>query len=108
MENKIDKLGQGAGDCVLVSQGIRAGNSVLCGESFSAEKTMHGNLVYDISEEEPTKDLFPDPEVYEAARRIDEERWFYRFVKRSFDIVFSALVLILFCWLYLFIAIAIK
>lgn len=36
----------------------------------------------------------PDPEVYEAARRIDEERWVYRFVKRAFDIVFSILVIL--------------
>ena len=50
----------------------------------------------------------PDPEVYEAARRIDEGRWAYRFVKRAFDIVFSATVLVLFCWLYALIARAIK
>ncbi|WP_225748720.1 sugar transferase [Paraeggerthella sp. Marseille-Q4926] len=50
----------------------------------------------------------PDPEVYEAARRIDEERWAYRFAKRAFDIVFSATVLVLFCWLYALIAMAIK
>ncbi|MEG0016834.1 MAG: sugar transferase, partial [Gordonibacter sp.] len=54
------------------------------------------------------EDLLPDPEVYEAARRIDEERWFYRFVKRTFDVVFSSLVLVLFCWLFVIIAIAIK
>ncbi len=73
----------------------------------AVEKTIHGSLVYDMVEEEP-EGLLPDPEVYEAARRIDEERWFYRFVKRAFDIVFSATVLILFCWLYALIAIAIK
>lgn len=72
------------------------------------EKTMHGNLVYDMAEEEAESELAPDPEVYEAARRIDEERWFYRFVKRAFDIVFSLAVLILFCWLFAIIAIAIK
>lgn len=37
-----------------------------------------------------------------------ENRPVYRFVKRAFDIVFSALVLVLFCWLYLIIAIAVK
>ncbi|MBU5399330.1 sugar transferase [Eggerthella lenta] len=74
----------------------------------AADLTMHGNLVYDMVEDEPEEDLLPDPEVYEAARRIDEERWFYRFVKRVFDITFSATVLILFCWLYALIAIAIK
>lgn len=74
-----------------------------------ADKTMHGNLVYDMVDDvAPEEDYLPDPEVYEAARRIDEERWFYRFVKRAFDIVFSATVLFLFCWLYIIIAIAIK
>lgn len=74
---------------------------------FQPHKTMHGNLVYDMAEDEP-KELSPDPEVYEAARRIDEERWFYRFVKRAFDIVLSVTVLAFFCWLYALIAIAIK
>ena len=37
-----------------------------------------------------------------------EGRHAYRFVKRAFDIVFSAAVLILFCWLYAIIAIVIK
>lgn len=32
----------------------------------------------------------------------------YRFVKRAFDIVFSAAVLVLFCWLYAIIAILVK
>ena len=74
-----------------------------------ADKTMHGNLVYDMVDDvAPEEDYLPDPEVYEAARRIDEERWFYRFVKRAFDIVFSATVLFLFCWLYIIMAIAIK
>lgn len=74
----------------------------------AAEKTMHGNLVYDMVEEEHGDELLPDHEVYEAARRIDGERWFYRGAKRSFDIVFSAAILVLFCWLYAIIAIIIK
>lgn len=92
----------------MFSQGMQTRNSVLCSEGFGAGKTMHGNLVYDMVEEEPIKDILPDPEVYEAARRIEEERWCYRFVKRSFDILFSGVVLIVFSWLYLLIAIAIK
>lgn len=32
----------------------------------------------------------------------------YRFIKRAFDIVFSAAVLVLFCWLYAIIAILVK
>ncbi|MEG0301884.1 sugar transferase [Gordonibacter sp.] len=80
----------------------------VAGDSDAAEKAMHGNLVYDMAEEESEGELPPDPEVYEAARRIDEERWFYRFAKRAFDIVFSLTVLVLFCWLFAIIAIAIK
>lgn len=78
------------------------------GDPDVAEKTMHGNLVYDVVEEDEKDELPPDPEVYEAARRLSEGRYFYRFVKRAFDIVFSATVLVLFCWLYAIIAIAIK
>lgn len=37
-----------------------------------------------------------------------EHRYAYRFVKRAFDIVFSAVVLVLLCWLFAIIAIAVK
>lgn len=37
-----------------------------------------------------------------------ERRWAYRFSKRAFDVVFSAAVLVCFCWLYLVIAILVK
>ena len=35
-------------------------------------------------------------------------RWAYRFAKRTFDVVFSLLVLVCFCWLYAIIAILVK
>ena len=58
-------------------------------------------------------------ESSERARRLKEElgsvpvtgiedRVAYRFLKRAFDIVFSAAVLVVFCWLYAIIAILIK
>lgn len=50
----------------------------------------------------------PDAEVAEAVKRLHNERLAYRFVKRSFDIIFSVAVLILFSWLFLVVAIAIK
>ena len=50
---------------------------------------------------------FTDPEVVSAAQHL-QERVGYRFVKRAFDIVFSLLILVLFCWLFAVIAIAIK
>lgn len=37
-----------------------------------------------------------------------ERRWAYRFFKRAFDVAFSLLVLVFFCWLYLVIAILVK
>lgn len=50
----------------------------------------------------------PDPQVAVAAERLRTERCFYRFSKRAFDIAFSLLVLVCFCWLFLLVAIAVK
>lgn len=53
-------------------------------------------------------DCFDEDEaVNEAAERL-KVRYVYRFAKRFFDVVFSLLVLIVFSWLFLIIAIAIK
>lgn len=49
-----------------------------------------------------------DPEVTRAAKELREGRPVYRVLKRGFDIVFSAAVLILLSWLFLIVAIAIK
>lgn len=54
------------------------------GSNIQPDKTMHGSLVYEMAEDESHEELLPDSEVYEAARRIDEVRWFYRFIKRAF------------------------
>lgn len=48
-----------------------------------------------------------DPATAAAAREL-EDRLGFRFVKRAFDIVFSACVLVLLFWVYLAVAIAIK
>ena len=48
-----------------------------------------------------------DPEVVAAAERLSR-RYAYRFVKRAFDIIFSLIVLICFCWLFAIIAVAVK
>lgn len=60
------------------------------------------------SEAKDMGSLEPDVEVAEAAERLRTGRLAYRFFKRAFDIVFSALVLILLSWLFLIVAIAIK
>lgn len=49
-----------------------------------------------------------DPEVSEAVRCLQKSRLGYRFVKRAFDIVFSAFVLIAFSWLFAIVAVAIE
>ena len=48
-----------------------------------------------------------DPDVRKAAERLNQ-RYAYRIAKRIFDVLFSLLVLVLFSWLFLLIAIAIK
>ena len=50
----------------------------------------------------------PDLNVDAAAEELQTGRLGYRFIKRMFDIAFSVLVLILLCWLFLIVAIAIK
>ena len=54
------------------------------------------------------KTLDLDLEAQTAAERLRTGRWAYRFIKRAFDIVFSAFVLVGFSWLFLIVAVAIK
>ena len=76
-------------------------------------KTVRSGVAYDINGGGGSV------ESSERARRLKEElgsvpvtgiedRVVYRFLKRAFDIVFSAAVLVVFCWLYAIIAILIK
>lgn len=112
-DKSIDMLASG-GAAVLANDGVATGCVEVTEAGTSDANTSkpldeksdnggYGNVSAGVGDEG-----LPDPEVYEASRRIDEERWAYRFVKRAFDIVFSATVLVLFCWLYVLIAIAIK
>lgn len=50
----------------------------------------------------------PDARVEMAAKKLNNNRMLYRFLKRLFDILFSICVLILFCWLFILVALAIK
>lgn len=54
------------------------------------------------------KTLDLDLEAQAAAKRLRTGRWAYRFIKRAFDVLFSAFVLIGFSWLFLIVAVAIK
>ena len=54
------------------------------------------------------KTLDLDLEAQAAAERLRTGRWAYRFIKRAFDVFFSAFVLVGFSWLFLIVAVAIK
>lgn len=60
------------------------------------------------STSEPKTAAQADPATQVVAERLRTGRLGYRFCKRAFDIVFSLLVLVGFCWLYAIVAIAIK
>lgn len=54
------------------------------------------------------KTLDLDLEAQAAAERLRTGRWAYRFIKRAFDVLFSAFVLVGFSWLFFIVAVAIK
>ena len=85
----------------------------MANEDVLERKTVRSGLAYDIDGGEVSS------ESSERARRIREElgsepvsgiedRIFYRIIKRAFDIVFSAAVLVVFCWLFAIVAALIK
>ena len=86
---------------------------VMPNDGVLEHRTVRSGIAYDIDRGEASS------ESSERARRLKEElgsepvtgiegRVAYRFFKRAIDIVFSATVLILFCWLFAIIAILIK
>lgn len=83
---------------------VFATNTAIKGNSEDVDKAVHDELAFDL---ESTEKREADPEVTAAVERL-KHRWVYRVVKRTTDIVFSGAVLILFCWLFAIIAIAIK
>ena len=92
-------------DNVIEFEGdLFAANTAIKGNPEDVEKVVHDELVFNL---EPTEKREADPEVTAAVERL-KHRWVYRIVKRTTDIVFSGVVLILFCWLFVIIAIAIK
>ncbi|MEG0505029.1 MAG: sugar transferase, partial [Raoultibacter sp.] len=83
---------------------VFAANTTIKGNPEDVDKAVHDELVFDL---ESTEKREADPEVTAAAECL-QYRWGYRIFKRGMDIVFSGLVLVLFCWLFAIIAIAIK
>lgn len=76
-------------------------------------KTVHSGSIYDLDVHERRREGLkraqrPKKEIGEEPLTGIEGRLAYRFVKRAFDIVFSAAVLVCFCWLFAIIAILIK
>ena len=57
---------------------------------------------------EPYNTQATSEDTQAAAERLYENRRAYLFIKRAFDVVFSVLVVVVFCWLFLIVAIAIK
>lgn len=81
---------------------------------LDAGRTVRSGIAFDFDSTDPVP-----PSDAERAARVKaelgdeplhgiENRHAYRFVKRAFDIVFSAAVIVAFSWLFLIIAIAIK
>lgn len=84
------------------------------GGKLDAGRTVRSGFAYDFDSTDPVP-----PSDAERAARVKaelegvelhgiEKRYAYRFVKRAFDIVFSAAVIVAFSWLFLIVAIAIK
>ncbi len=65
-------------------------------------------VVLSVKEAEGMGSCDPDAETEAAAKRLRTQRWGYRTLKRAFDIVFSAAVLVCLCWLFAIMAVAIK
>ena len=86
---------------------------VVAEEDYREHKTVRSGAVYDFDKcerrrENTARAAKLKEELGNEPAVCIESRVAYRFVKRSFDIVFSAAVLVLFCWLFAIIAIAIK
>ena len=76
-------------------------------------KTVRSGVACDIDHGEvPSESLVRARRLKEELGNVPvtgiEDRVVYRFVKRAFDVVFSAAVLVVFCWLFAIIAILIK
>ncbi|WP_271711954.1 sugar transferase [Hugonella massiliensis] len=95
---------------VAGSEGMPAGDQ----DALYEGRTVHSGCGYDLSSaaSEPTESDVRAARVREALEGVDlagiEKRYGYRFAKRTFDIAFSALMIVGFCWLFALIAVLIK
>lgn len=88
-------------------------NAVSDREALNESFTVHDGIGFSFGKGRTTADsatrMFSlREEIGDVPLTGIEKRYIYRFFKRTFDICFSALVLICFCWLYAAIALWIK
>lgn len=82
-------------------------------KSSISNKTVRSGTIYDLKMQERRRKSVERVEKLKAELGSVpvtgiEDRVAYRFLKRAFDIVFSAAVLVVFCWLYVIIAVLVK
>ena len=82
-------------------------------KTSTCHKTVRSGTIYDFDMQERRRESLERAEKLKAELGDEpitgtDDRIAYRFVKRVFDIVFSAAVLVVFCWLFAVIAILIK
>lgn len=94
--------------------GSSKGKAAAGEDSLYEGRTVHSGCGYDLGADAA------DPAQHDVrAERVKEalegavlegiqKRYGYRFAKRTFDVVFSALMIVLFCWLFALIAVLIK
>ena len=104
----VKKIAHKAEEASVVVEVIPGGKGE-AGQKFdkqgSSLRTLRSGIAMDIGL--PAEDHAEDVAVKEAADKL-KTRYVYRFLKRLFDISFSALVLIVFSWLFFVVALAIK
>lgn len=102
---KIAHKAEEASVVVEVIPGGKGETSQKSDKQGSSLRTLRSGIAMDMGF--PAEDYAEDAVVKEAAEKL-KTRYAYRFIKRLFDISFSALVLIAFSWLFFVVALAIK
>ncbi|MCH4083787.1 MAG: sugar transferase [Olsenella sp.] len=99
-------LGPGSGEFVCANN--NGANELVPNGSYIGSRTVNDGSVPTTYRDRVTGVGYqPDSKTRASASRL-HRRYGYRFAKRTFDIAFSLLVLVLFWWVYVIVAIAIK
>ena len=114
MRNEADKgicaVEDAIGASIESGQGVHATRVI---EMPAEEFTAHGGVGFEygagrVNAASARRMAGLREQIGDAPLEGIERRWAYRFIKRAFDVVFSAAVLVCFCWLYAIIAILVK